>query len=84
MFPDSAQFPGLATSTSDGAEVHKLSILVLPNFVSDFDPGPGKPSPESGDRLEMPDFASDFDPGPGKPSPESRDILEMPDLGLRE
>ena len=46
--------------------------------MSAFDPGPGTPSPESGDKLEMPNFASDFDPGPGKPSPETRDILEMP------
>ena len=70
MSPDSTVFPGLATLTSDGAEVRQLSTLVLPDFVSAFDPGPGTPSPESGDRLgrtdftnilELPDFAGDFD-----------------------
>ena len=80
MFLDSIQFPGLVTSTSDGAEVRQLLTLVRPDFVSAFDPGSGKPSSESGDKLEMPDFASDFDPGPGKPFSESGDILEMPDF----
>ena len=49
----------------------------MPDFVNATDPGPGKPSPESGARLEVPDFASDLDPGPGKPSPEPGARLEM-------
>ena len=47
----------------------------MPDFVSDFDPGPGEPSLESGVGLEMPDLASDFDPWPGKLSPESGDMF---------
>ena len=65
---------------SDDAGVGNRSFSETPDFASDFDPGPGKPSTESGDILILPDFASDHDPGPGKPSPESGDVLELPDL----
>ena len=56
------------------------AVLVRQDFASDFDPGPGKFSPELGDVLERPDFASDVDPRPGKFSPESGDLLKMPDF----
>ena len=38
-----------------GSDVRSRSFLKTPGFASDHDPGPGKPSPGSGDVLEMPD-----------------------------
>ena len=67
-------------------------MLVMSNFVSDFDPGPGEPLLQSGISLNMPNFAgvvdvsqvpnsvSVSDPEPGKISPESGNMLAMSDF----
>ena len=67
------QFVYMDAQVSDDAGVGNRSFSETPDFASEHDPGPGKPSPGSGNVLEMPDFASDIDTGPGSPrrSPEA-------------
>ena len=65
---------------SDDAGVGNQLFSETPDFASDHDPGPGKPSPESGNILEMPDCVSVIDTEPGKPSPESGGMLELSDF----
>ena len=59
--PDITRFPGLAASTSDGADVRQLSTLVWPDLVCVFGQGSGVSSPESGTRFGKPDFTGDID-----------------------
>ena len=56
----------------------------MPDFASDFDPGPGKNSPGSGDISEILDFVSDCDPGSGEPWPESGVGLDLPDFASED
>ena len=74
------QFVYMDAPVSDDSGVGNRLFSEMPDFASDHDPGPGKPSPGSGDVLEMPDFVCDIDTGPGKPSPESGGMLELPDF----
>ena len=55
------QFVYMDAPVSDNAGVGNRSFSETPDFASDHDPGPGKPSPGSGDGLEMPDCVSDID-----------------------
>ena len=65
------QFAYMDAPVSDDAGVGNRSFSETPDFASDHDPGPGKPSPGSGNVLEMLDFVSNIDTGPRKPSPKS-------------
>ena len=50
------QFGYMDAPGSDDAGVGNQSFSETPDFTSDHDPGPGKPS--SGDVLEIPDYVS--------------------------
>ena len=66
-----SQFVYMDAPVSSDTGVGNRSFSKTPDLPSDHDPGPGKPSPESGDVLEMPDCVSVIDTEPGKPSPEA-------------
>ena len=82
------QFVYMDAQVLDNSGVGNRSFSETPDFAGEFDPGPGKPSPESGVSLEVPGFACDFgvlqildfacaiDPWPRK----SGDVLAMPDF----
>ena len=48
------------------------------NDPANYDPGPGKISPESGSGMAMSEFVSDIDPGPRGPLLPSDVHLDMP------
>ena len=73
-----SQFVYIDAPGSDDAGVGNRSFSETPDFASDHDPGPGKPSPGFGVVLEMPDCVCDIDTGPGKPSPKFGGMLELP------
>ena len=50
------------------------------NDPANYDPGPGKISPESGSGMAMSEFVSDIDPEPRGPLLQSGVHLDMPDF----
>ena len=50
------------------------------NDPANYDPGPGKISPESGSVMAMSDFADDIDAEPSDPFLPSVVHLDMPDF----
>ena len=52
-----------------------LDFPISMDLHGNFDSGPGKPCPGSGDILDMPDFWSAIEARTGKPSLESGDMF---------
>ena len=57
------------------------NILVLPEFISALGSGPGRPSPESGNIVQLPDIAVDSYSGLGKFLLTSMDTLSRSGSG---